>query len=159
MVDTLIVDGYNIIHAIPELENELDKSLMSARRALTGALLRYQAFERSIRRIYVAYDSKDGTGDIEDTGLVKNIYAPKASSADNEIVKMLKSAGNPRKIAVLSKDNFVVNHARAMGADILSVNEFLKKIRTAKKQAGRPHLSDEEKDDITRELKKIWNIK
>ena len=63
MVDTLIVDGYNIIHAIPELENELNESLMSARRALSEALSRYQAGERSIKKIYVAYDSKDGTGD------------------------------------------------------------------------------------------------
>src|SRR3989338_2501055 len=123
MVDTLIVDGYNIIHAIPELENELNESLMSARRALSEALSRYQAGERSIKKIYVAYDSKDGTGDIEDMGLVKNIYAPKNSNADKEIVSMLKAAKNPKRIAVLSRDNFVINNARAMGVDILSLNK------------------------------------
>ena len=159
MVDTLIVDGYNIIHAIPELENELNESLMSARRALSEALSRYQAGERSIKKIYVAYDSKDGTGDIEDMGLVKNIYAPKNSNADKEIVSMLKAAKNPKRIAVLSRDNFVINHARAMGVDILSLNKFLKKITTAKKGNSRQRLSDEDKDEITRELKNIWNIK
>ena len=159
MVDTLIVDGYNIIHAIPELENELNESLMSARRALSEALSRYQAGERSIKKIYVAYDSKDGTGDIEDMGLVKNIYAPKNSNADKEIVSMLKAAKNPKRIAVLSRDNFVINHARAMGVDILSLNKFLKKITTAKKENSRHRLSDEDKDEITRELKNIWNIK
>ncbi len=159
MVNTLIVDGYNIIYAIPELENELNKSLMSARRALSEALSRYQAGERSIKRIYVAYDSRDGIGDIEDMGLVKNVYAPKASNADSEIVKMLKVAGDLKKIAVLSKDNFVINHARAMGAEILSLNKFLKKITTAKKGASRQRLSEEEREGITRELKRIWNIK
>jgi len=159
MIEVLIVDGYNIIHAIPELENELSKSLMSARHALSEALSRYQAGERSIKKIYIAYDSKDGTGDIEDMGLVKNIYAPKNSNADKEIVNMLKNAGNPKRIAVLSKDNFVTNHARAMGASVLSLNKFLKKITTAKKSFVRPRLSDEEKDEITGELKRVWGIK
>ncbi|MBU4377179.1 MAG: NYN domain-containing protein [Candidatus Omnitrophica bacterium] len=159
MVDTLIVDGYNIIHALPELESELEKSLMSSRRALTEALKRYQAGERSIKRIYVVYDSKEGTGDIEDLGLVKNLYAPKGSSADSEIVRILKSAKSLKKTAVFSKDNFVINHARSMGADILPVDKFLRKIRSAKNTAKCHVLSEEAKEEINRELRKVWRIK
>ncbi|MFH0839864.1 MAG: NYN domain-containing protein [Candidatus Omnitrophota bacterium] len=159
MIDTLIVDGYNIIHALPELESELAKSLMSSRRALTEALKRYQAGERSIKRIYVVYDSKEGTGDIEDLGLVKNLYAPKGSSADSEIVRILKGAKSLKKTAVFSKDNFVINHARSMGADVLPVDKFLRKTRSSKNTAKCRVLSEESKEEINRELRKIWNIK
>ena len=102
MVETLIVDGYNIIHAIPELEEALDKSLKDARQALANALRYYQSREQSIQRIYVVYDSKGNrTGETEDLGLIKNIYTP-GTSADREIVSLIKDAKKPSRIAVQS---------------------------------------------------------
>jgi len=160
MIDTLIVDGYNIIHAIPEIENELNKDLISARKALEAALKRYQIGEKSICRIYVVYDGKGESGqDIEDMGLVKNIYTSKGVSADAEIVNMLKSAKGLNKTAVLSRDNFVINHTRAMGANVLSVNSFAKKIAGKRRSFGAAELSEDEKASINQELKKMWGIK
>lgn len=160
MIETLIVDGYNIIHAIPELENELNRNLMSARNMLAAALGRYQLREKSIREIYVVYDGK-GTGgrEIEDKGLIKNVYTPKDSSADSEIVDILKNMKKLNKTAVLSRDNFVINHARVMGANILSVNSFCKKIAIVKKAPRATELSEDEKESITKELKRIWGVK
>ena len=159
MTEILIVDGYNIIHSIPELERELGKSLKNARDALHQALLKYQTLERSIKRIYVVYDSKNSSeGEMEDLGLVKNIYTPSSRSADNEIVALLKNAKKPSRISVLSRDNFVTNHTRAMGANILSPDEFCKKISKREKLLREGGLSQEEKANITKELKKIWKI-
>lgn len=159
MVETLIVDGYNIIHAVPEIENELNKNLMSARNALEAALRVYMAAERSIRRIYVVYDGKGEYGpDVEDKGVVKNVYTAKNTSADIEIVNILKKIKNTGRVAVLSMDNFVVNHARAMGVDILLINVFCKKIAKTRGSAEVAGLSEGEKDSITKELKKIWGI-
>lgn len=158
MIETLIVDGYNIIHTIPELENELNKDLMSARRALTEVLRRYQARERSIKKIYVIYDGKGSGEDIEDLGLIKNIYTPRHSDADKEIVRLLKNASNPKRIAVLSRDNFVINHIRAMGAVVLSPDAFTKKLHKTKKINSASGLKETEKEDINRELRKIWGV-
>lgn len=160
MTETLIVDGYNIIYAIPEIENELNRDLISARKALESALRRYQIGERSIRRIYVIYDGKGESGhDIEDLGMVKNIYTPRGVSADVEIVNMLKNAERLNKTAVLSRDNFVINHTRAMGANVLSVGSFAKKIAGKRRSFGAVQLSEDEKASINQELKKIWRIK
>ncbi len=160
MTETLIVDGYNIIHAIPEIENELNKDLVSARKALEAALRKYQVSEKSICRIYVVYDGKGEFGhDIEDMGLIKNIYTSRGVSADAEIVNMLKSANGLNKTAVLSRDNFVINHARAMGANVLSVNSFFKKITGKKRFLRSAELSEGEKADINQELKRMWGIK
>jgi predicted RNA-binding protein with PIN domain len=160
MIEILIVDGYNAIHSIPELENELDKSLMSARAALTCLLLDYQQKSRSIKEIYVVYDSKtDLTSHMENIGIVKNIYTARSSNADQEIVSIIKNSNKPAKIAVLSRDNFVINHARAMGANVMPLSDFSKKIAMAKTYKGKSPLSDSEKDEITRELKKFWGIK
>ncbi len=159
MTETLIVDGYNIIYAIPEIENELNKDLISARNALEAALRVYRAAERSIRRIYVVYDGKGESGlDIEDKGIVKNVYTAKNTSADIEIVNILKKIKNTGKAAVLSMDNFVINHARAMGADVLPINVFYKKAAKKSGSAAASGLSESEKDSITKELKKIWRI-
>ena len=160
MIETLIVDGYNIIHAIPEIENELNRDLMSARNALAATLRKYQLHEKSIREIYVVYDGVGEAGqDIEDLGLIKNVYTSKDSSADSEIVNILKNMKKLSKTAVLSRDNFVINHARAMGADILSINSFSKKIAREDMAPRAAELSEDEKESINKELKKIWGIK
>lgn len=57
-METLIVDGYNIIYKVPELEKLLDKSLETARAGLEGMLERYRAKQRSVGRIYIVYDGK-----------------------------------------------------------------------------------------------------
>lgn len=160
MTETLIVDGYNIIHAIPEIENELNKNLMSARNALEAALRKYQLSEKSIQRIYIVYDGKGvGGQDIEDMGLIKNIYTSKDSSADDEIVNILKNMKKLNKTAVLSRDNFVINHAKSLGADVLSINSFCKKIKGPKKISRPAELSEDEKNTINKELKRMWGIR
>lgn len=159
MTETLLVDGYNAIHTIPELEILLNKSLDDARRALKKMLHQYQNTEKSIKRIYVIYDSKGSKENrIEDLGFVKNIYVSSVSNADQKIVSILKNAKKPEKIAVLSRDNFVINHAKAMGANILSIEAFCKKIIKRERQAERPKISEEQKEEINEELKKMWGI-
>jgi predicted RNA-binding protein with PIN domain len=159
MTEILIVDGYNIIHAIPEIENKLDRNLMSARSALEAALRKYQLNEKSIREIYIVYDGNGFSGrDVEDMGLVKNIYTSKDSDADNEIVNILKNMKKLNKTMVFSRDNFVINHARAMGADVLSINSFRKKMAGKSGPSRAAELSEGEKAIINRELKAKWGI-
>jgi len=170
MIETLVVDGYNIIHAIPELEAKLDESLKSARGALEKTLRQYQATERSIKCAYVVYDSRRSEKneiEIEDLGFVKNIYASSKSNADGEIVSLLKNIDRPARVAVLSKDNFVINHTRIMGAHVLSVGAFHKKITKHKRRTNeakiseeqKEKISEEQKEKINQELKRIWAIK
>lgn len=159
MTETLIVDGYNVIYADNRLQKELDKSLMEARRALEKSLRDFQAKQKSIKTIFVVYDSRiNNQSEIEDLGLVKNIFVSSAGSADEKIVSILKNLKRPERAAVLSKDNFVMNHARAMGVPILSVGTFFKKITKLSKKEEEVDLTHDAKEKINRELKGIWRL-
>ncbi len=159
MITTLIVDGYNIIHAIPELERACDRSLEHARLALEELLRVYQRSARSIERIYVIYDSKGPLGyQMEDHGLVKKIFVHAKQNADGEIVALLKNATSPARIAVLSEDNFVINHTRTMGARLLPLEEFIRKVSRPHTPKRSSSLDRDTIHEINRELRKHYGI-
>ena len=53
---TLIVDGYNVVHAVPELERQLDRSLEAARDALVSLCRDYRARRGDVARVTVVFD-------------------------------------------------------------------------------------------------------
>lgn len=160
MIEVLIVDGYNVIHAVPALEHSLKCSLKKARSLLEEALRQYQSKEKSIKRVYVVYDSRANTEKrLEDLGLIKNIFVSSSSNADSEIVSLLKSASKTSNIAVLSRDNFVMNHTRAMGANILPIDAFCRKLPRHDRAERKTEIDESEKEEINRELRRLWGIK
>ena len=59
---TIIVDGYNVIHAVPALARRLDQSLEAAREALLEACRAYRARRGDIARLYVVFDGDEAVG-------------------------------------------------------------------------------------------------
>ncbi|MBN1872480.1 MAG: NYN domain-containing protein [Candidatus Omnitrophica bacterium] len=159
MTDTLIVDGYNIMRSIPELDRAMDIDLRGARKMLEFYLLRYSSRERSIKRIYIVYDGKDSiNGGAEDAGMIKNIFSPSSSNADREIVNLLKKTERPDRVAVLSRDNFVINHTRVMGARPVPMAIFKKKISDGEHRFKNEPIDEGLKHKINLELKKLWGL-
>ena len=52
----LIVDGYNAIHKIPEVDDLLDESLEDARNAITDLAREYQRRHGGIAEVHVVFD-------------------------------------------------------------------------------------------------------
>ena len=125
---TFIIDGYNAIHKIPELEARLGESLESARTALameiSGWRRRYANAE-----VYIVFDGRDEHGlDYSNTKIcgVECIFTRSEESADDHIINMVRGSEDSSAITVISDDNKVRNSCRAHRAQV-KYTSFLQK--------------------------------
>ncbi|MBC8474060.1 MAG: NYN domain-containing protein, partial [Candidatus Omnitrophica bacterium] len=89
------------------------------------------------------------------------LYTTHDKDADSVIVDLLRKASSKDKISVSSDDNFVRNHARVYGSDILSIKE-LEDIIMLKQKSARSKIREKEVEgakEINEELKKHWGLK
>lgn len=146
----LILDGYNVIHAVPELARQMDRSLEAAREALVRRCEAYRARRGDIGQIYVVFDGRDADafGSSEQPrGRVTLCFTRAPEEADQRILRLIE-AERPGRCVVVSNDNEVFNNARAYGARVISAQEFSQPARPAKASRGRPR-QDAEKPTLS----------
>ena len=159
----LIIDGYNAIHKIRELDAKKDESLEMARLYFINMLLDFMSRKKRFDKICVVFDSKEQTLGIRshEYGQIEALYTTHDRDADSVIVDLLRKASSKDKISVSSDDNFVRNHARVYGSDILSIKE-LEDIIMLKQKSARSKIREKEVEgakEINEELKKHWGLK
>jgi predicted RNA-binding protein with PIN domain len=130
----LIVDGYNIVHAWPELA-PLSKSgkAEEARRKLVGILADYAA--ASGERVTVVFDahgrSRDhGAGEIVDGVTV--VFGSSAQTADHVIerrVAIASAKGDARMVTVATSDRLQRDMVMAMGASVVGAEALRQVVR------------------------------
>ena len=139
---TVILDGYNVAHAIPEIARQMDQSLQAAREALVRLCEAYRGRRGDIGRLYVVFDGRDDPefGPRQQLrGRVTVLFTRKPEEADRRILSLIESERGQSRCLVVSNDNEVANNARAFGARIVSAQEFYRQARPA--NAARPHPS------------------
>lgn len=118
----LIVDGYNAIHKIAEIEDLLDDSLEEARKAITSMAREYQRRSGGIAEVYVVFDGRD-----EYSGLSFNkpnqIFS-KTGEGDRKVIRLAQEKTAKFHVIVASDDNRVGNSCRAAGATVISIKKF-----------------------------------
>jgi len=121
-----ILDGYNVIHAVPELERKLAHGLEAARRALGVLCADWLTRRRDIAEFRVVFDGDSSVGTPEQGAMkgVRFIYSPSGQSADRWIADMLHDLNLARNGVVVSNDRAVAANAAAAGADVWSVDRF-----------------------------------
>jgi len=161
----LIIDGYNAISKIRHLEEKKDISLEASRMSFIRMLKRFMAQKRIFDRIFIVFDSKlKGLGITRHSyGGVEALFTTDDKDADAVIVDILRNAPSTDKISVCSDDNFVRNHAKAYGRDVISISELKEIIMLKKKGPGgkikEKDLGSDKIKDINEELKKRWRLK
>ena len=127
----LILDGYNLIHAIPEVRNILKAH------GITAARERFQELvsclhEPGLVRLTIVYD---GQGDklevaqpIPDDPGYAIVYSPSGVSADEVIERLVANADTPDRILVATKDNAIAQTFAASGAFALTPDEMLERL-------------------------------
>lgn len=151
-----ILDGYNIIHKIPELEEHLGSSLESARMALAGLAAEWKSRHARKCSICIVFDAKGGSEDNDEfLRGIKCVYAK--GGADDRIISMVKSSKAPSNIVVVSSDNYVINNCSAHGATTQAVNFLLEKTKPKIRHADEK-LSPSAEREINEFLKKKWNL-
>jgi predicted RNA-binding protein with PIN domain len=141
---TLILDGYNVIHAVPELARHLDRSLQSAREALVRLCREYRARRGDIGRLYVVFDGRGahafGSPKPQD-GRVTVCFTQQPQEADERILRVIESQRAGSRCVVVSNDNEVFNNARAFGARVMSAQAFYEQARPASLRRPHPRAS------------------
>jgi len=128
----MIVDGYNVLHADPELKRMIRQDLQKARRILVRRLTVYLEDRRV--QVTLVFDGRGGLTDVdvEIPGKLQILYSAAGQTADELIVGMLERSDSPRRFIVVTSDMADIGRtARAMGAGLLSSQDFLSRIQPA----------------------------
>jgi len=160
----LIIDGYNAINKIKELEDKKDISLECARDCFIKILKDFMARKGRFRKIFLVFDSKKKGERIrrKTYGNVEVSFGTVSKDADRVIVDMLRAASVSDRISVSSDDNFVRNHTKAFGKDVISISE-LREIIMLKGERSRSKIKEKELrvdriKDINEELRRHWGL-
>ena len=130
--DYLLVDGYNIIHAWPELKRLAQEDLEGARQRLVHRLRNYQGWKKCrVIVVFDAYKVKGGAGSVERQGDVWVVYTKEAESADMYIEKTTYELGRKHRVRVATSDGLEQLIILGHGAARLSAAELERELEQA----------------------------
>ncbi len=110
MEEYLIVDGYNIIGAWPELRELKDLNLEQARDRLIEILADYQAW--SGYRTIIVFDAHQvpGIGGKYKQNKLQIIYTKEKETADECIERLVKDLSSRRRRVIVATSDYVEQH-------------------------------------------------
>ena len=120
-MERLIVDGYNIIFAWPDLAALKDVSLQDAREMLIATLADYAAMTR--QQVTVVFDSHrrpDAEASEQTISGVEVVYSGRKTSADHVIERLLFEARTSDEVTVATSD--ALQRDLALGRKIKTVS-------------------------------------
>ena len=120
-MERLIVDGYNIIFAWPDLASLKDVNLQDAREMLIATLADYAAMTR--QRVTVVFDSHrrpDADAYEQTISGVEVVYSGRKTSADHVIERLLFEARASDEVTVATSD--ALQRDLALGRKIKTVS-------------------------------------
>lgn len=121
----LLVDGYNIIFAWPELKELAKINMDSARQSLIEILENYQGYRKChVIAVFDAYRVKGGERHYEKHGNVDVIYTQEAETADMYIEKAAHEKSREYHVRVATSDRLEQIIITGGGAFKVSADEF-----------------------------------
>lgn len=152
-MERLIVDGYNIIFAWPELSALKDVKLEDARDLLVSILADYAAMTR--QKVTVVFDSHrrpDAEASRQMVSGVQVVYSGRKTSADHVIERLLFEAKPNDEVTVATSDG--LQRDLALGREIKTVSALTLKSQVDAVLARRDQqMGDRQaRSDIARRL-------
>ncbi len=132
----LLVDGYNIINAWPELKELLDTNADSARNKLIDELCNYAGCIKStVIVVFDAYRVKPNAGEIFKYQNIYVVYTKEAETADEYIEKTVHAMGRKYQVTVATSDGLEQIIIWGQGAQRLSALGLKEEIKRVTKEA------------------------
>lgn len=125
-----LIDGYNLIHLVADLNRFLDSGLEPARNLLITLLRRYAATHQVF--ITVVFDG-EAVGQLDAS--ISNfhrltvIYSRPPEKADPVIKRIIDKTENRRGLTLVSADHELIHYARRSGVQTLSPQQFYDRLR------------------------------
>ena len=132
----VVIDGYNLIHAMPELARLVGSDLERARDALVSKLAVYRS-RRGDVRVTVVFDGQSmAAQQSRPPGGIEVVFSRAPQNADAKIRTMLALEKSPKSWTVVTSDNSIVLFARDFGAKTIPSAEFAAKLGPAIPKLG-----------------------
>jgi predicted RNA-binding protein with PIN domain len=123
----IVIDGYNLIHAMPELARLVGSDLERARDGLVSKLAVYRS-GRGVR-VTVVFDGQSMAAQQgRPPGGIEVVFSRAPQNADTKIKTMLSLERSPKSWTVVTSDNSIVRYARDYGAKTIPSAEFAAKL-------------------------------
>ena len=121
----LIVDGYNIIHAWPELEDLTAVSLESARVKLMDILSNYQGMtDETVIVVFDGYLVKGSEGSVSEYNNIFVVYTKEAETADHYIEKTVTNIPKEYRVKFATNDGLEQTIIMGKGAIRITAREL-----------------------------------
>jgi len=143
-----IIDGFNVVHKVCALKASPNpwQDLISyiRQKKLTGS---------KNNKVCIVFDGNPRLDALSERQF--QILFSCEKDADSIIKEKIQKAKNKRQIVIVSDDREIRSFAKAQGANLLSVADFIK---VKQKQTKEPDkdISYSLQREITEELRKIW---
>lgn len=129
-----ILDGYNVLHSIPELETLLDKNLEEARNKLEELTEFYcRSGEITVTIVYDSRSIPNLFDDYQDGSQPFIVFTGSSKTADDFII-LEAEKHKTVSTTIVSRDNRIISAARRSGCSVISPRTFY---NLAKKKKGR----------------------
>lgn len=150
-----VIDGYNIIHH-PAFSKSSNKVRIPPQELLRLIRTKRLCGKNRATVVFDGYPpAQEAVHGDDEIGVVFS----KDHSADEKIKILVERARNPKNIVVVSDDNEVKFIAKALGAKVLGVEQFIsqeQKSRAKAKETAEIELTYSQMEAINKELRKIW---
>ena len=104
-LEFVLVDGYNVIFAWPDLKRLAAQSLDAARERLIERLRNYQGFKQNaVIVVFDAYKVKNNPGSVQHLGGVSVVYTKEAETADMYIERAAYDLSKRHNVRVATSD-------------------------------------------------------
>lgn len=125
----LLVDGYNLIYAWPELKEVLNINLDGARGKLLDILSNYKAMtDYEVIAVFDAYKVKGHEVSASDYLNIHQVFTAEAQTADAYIERFTHEHGKKYDITVVTSDYLEQIIIRGAGARLISSREFIEEV-------------------------------
>ncbi len=133
--ERLIVDGYNLIFAWPELKALAAENLDAAREKLIDIMINYSGYtDRETVLVFDAYKVPGGTGEKYDSANLHVAYTRENESADLYIERLADEIGKDETVRVVTSDSLIRLTALRAGVLRTSSPEFRAEVEDALSQ-------------------------
>ena len=157
----LLVDGYNIIFAWPELNELAETNMDGARQKLLDLLCNYQGIQNChIIAVFDAYRVKEHKEEVIKYHNIHLVFTKEAQTADQYIEKFAHQNSNKYKMVVATSDGLQQIIVRGAGCMLLSARELREEMEKANQRVREEYEETKEKqrnylmDSLTEESKK-----
>ena len=133
--EILLVDGYNIIFAWPDLKELARHSLEDARKSLTDILCNFHGFHPcDLILVFDAYRVRGHAGAREEVRGIEVVYTREMETADNYIERTIRELSRKKdcRLRVATSDGMEQVMALGGGATRVSAREFRAEVEQAR---------------------------